>query len=658
MRLSAFHGRFLAFLAASTLWGPVALAEITYETAKTRRGPASITASLNLDQVSVSAAADGLKSVSLPEFSPLAQPGKPDLVTTGKMIAIPAGFRPILHVTKLVEKEMPNTIVEPYRKKFRCGGKDEYTAPDADLYGSKSVFPAQAVTLEDAGSFQGVRLARLAVYPMRQDFGKKSLRVIQKLEVRVDFEPIQGHPAVTADGQVKEAVALAPTMHRMLSKLVMNADDAVMPAPENQPETMIVIAADTLADSLKPLIAWKSQRGMNVLSYTYSEVGGSREAVFNKIKEIYDNSAVKPAFVLLAGNGTTMPTFRRPTSSGNAASDYPFTLLSGDDVVPDVLIGRIVADNAAEAAIYVRKAIAYEANADVEADWYARGTTIASNEGSNPSDVQYAEMIAGHLTSNTYVAVDGFYQGENTANSTNINRALNDGRSWMTYIGHGSGTSWGSTNGSYGLSQIAQVRNHNKLPVLVDVACDNGSFVNVSRCFGKAWMTHTVDGDLAGLSAYYGGSVSISWHPPAIMSVGAAKYHFEQATHSVGATTLAGQIYLMEEMGVNTETIDNLEWYNLFGDPSMLMRTATPTAYSVKHNFGANGLAVEAVDTDGLGVANLLVSVTPASGGKPIQVGRTDENGTATLPMNGHTSLEGSVLTLSGYNAETRQLSF
>src|SRR5262249_38248771 len=151
------------------------------------------------------------------------------------------------------------------------------------------------------------------------------------------------------------------------------------------------------------------------------------------------------------------------------------------------------------------KLIKYERDPEIGADWYAKGTTIASEEGNNPSDVDYVERVQASLLAGGYTSVDKFYQGEGTATATNIKGALNDGRSWLTYVGHGSGTGWGSTNTTFNVSTTRTLAN-TRLPIIVDVACDNGSFVDEDTCFGEAWVSQAANGVGAGAVSYWGAS--------------------------------------------------------------------------------------------------------------------------------------------------------
>jgi len=187
------------------------------------------------------------------------------------------------------------------------------------------------------------------------------------------------------------------------------------------------------------------------------------------------------------------------------------------------------------------------------------------------------------------------------------------------------------------------------------VACSNASWAYYPRCFGKAWVTNTSN---AGAIAFYGGSVSISWDPPAIMSVGISKYHFEKPVHSLGGSVLAGQMYLVEKMGTGNQVIDNMKWYNLFGDPSLIIRTDTPKEYSlttlVKPAINAITLEVSAVDLNGEPLSGLLISLMTPNG-NILGVGKTDSSGKVSMFLQ-VSSLNGMILTSSGYNMETQEV--
>ena len=228
---------------------------------------------------------------------------------------------------------------------------------------------------------------------------------------------------------------------------------------------------------------------------------------------------------------------------------------------------------------------------------------------------------------------------------------------WISYSVYGSGTSWGSTNDTFDVEAVSKLSNAGKLPVIIDVACLNASWVDINKPFGLAWVTATADGKNTGAVGFLGGSVSVSWNPPAVMSVGIAKYHFAKPVYTFGGSFIAGQLYLIEQMGTGADVTDNLKWYNLLGDPSLVMRTDMPKAYEVRQNLsrGSDGVVVniKATTLDGKGVAGLTASVSPADGA-PLAVAQTNANGEATIKLPAVHQIEPNTkLTTTGYNAET-----
>lgn len=618
----------------------------------TRDTVAPIDVELSIPYLDIEKSQDGFDEVLVNGLVPLGISGNPDLYTTGALIAVPNGFEPKVEILSKDTRELNNVVVKPSQKKFRCASPhNESFAFHSDLYRSNEIYPKEVVTLEEVGSLQGVRLVRVGINPLQMNMGSNSLSVTSEITVRVIFKEV-GKRGVTP---------LSKTFYQLVRTIAANGmgiNDSVIEVRE--PETMLVFVADVLKDGLMPLLEWKRAKGLGVEVITFSEAGGTKEKVKEYIQNYYDMHATKLTYLLFVGNGTTMPPFFESTGSGQAASDYRFSLLSGADVIPDALYGRIVANDLNELAIQVDRWIEYEKTPETGGLWYKSLMTIASNEGADPSDKEYAEQVQAALKAYTYTKADSFYQGTQTATSKNILAAAQEGRSWIAYFGHGSGTSWGSTNDTFDMATVGQLQNGGHLPVLIDVACLNASYVSIPTCFGKAWVTKQDEERNAGAVAFYGGSVSISWHPPAVMSVGIAKYHFEKPVYTLGGSMLAGQLYLLEKMGNTPDTIDNLEWYNLFGDPSLLVRTDTPKPYTIKTNIDEKAqrviITVKAVDSHGYGVAALLTSLKSETGVLPLAVANTNQEGLAVLEVSGQGQLEpNTMLTVTGYNVETYQ---
>ncbi len=633
----------------------------------------SLDIEFHLPFVDITKNADGFDEVQAKGLLPLSTPGYPDLAATGVLLAVPEGFDAQVNVLSIETRELSNIVVAPAQRNCRCSDpSNDLFVFHSNFYRSNGVYPEHVVAVETVGNLQEVPIKRVGIQPLRADMGRQSLQVTTHLKLRVQFQRLFR----------SKPVVLSNTFYQILRSLVVNGatlNDVIVEA--NQAETMLVFTADALKDSLTALLDWKKAKGIKLELFTLSQVGGTNEKLKSFLQQYYDSHSPKPTYVLFVGNAQSMPPFSVSTGSdwisGKASSDYPFSLLSGNDIIPDLLYGRLVADNSGEVQTQINRWIAYEKTPEATGSWYPRGVTIASAEGSGPSDREYAEMVANSLKTHTYDSVDAVLEAQGPSIVSSIAKNVDEGRSWLTYFGHGSGLGWGwntlPNQVRFDVESVAKLQNHPKLPVIIDVACENARYVpSVSgvvqcpstrypECFGKAWVNRAQQELSTGAVAFYGGTVSISWHPPAIMAVGVAKYHFEKRLSSLGASVLAGQMHLVEKMGTGSQVTDNLKWYALFGDPSLLMRTDTPKTYKVNTQVTEEPnrvqLNIKAIHNDGTGAAGLLTSLKSSNTNELLGVATTDNTGLAKLEVPGIGQLEpNTLLTVTGYNAETQQL--
>ncbi len=639
-------GLWASFGLAESLTFPVTTAsgnaEVSSRLMSGNRSVSSVELRFQMPRLEVNATDDGFQSVEARGLNTLSQPGLPNVPTAGSLIAVPAGFDISLEKVDERQQIVEEVIVEPAQRRFRCGpSSNEGFEFNRGVYEGASTFPETNLKLEEVGNFHGVRLVRVGFYPVRFQPSQRRVVVNPEMLVRVNFT------------QTRDAApsVIPASLYQMLRSSVANGNGLGSSVrPRRGPEVMWVVTADGLKSTIADLVAWKRAKGLVVDVMTVTETGSKKEDIKKFLKAKYDAASVKPTYLLMVGNKDTAPAYKESTASGAAATDWTYATIGTDEKIPAMFYGRLLADNADEAKLQASRWISYEKTPD-KGNWYPQATTIASSEGSNPSDKEYAEQIQAALKAGTYTKADGFYQADKTATAANIKGSVNEGRSWMAYFGHGSGTSWGSTNDSFGNAQVGELANGTRLPVIIDVACQNGSWINLSKCFGKAWVTQPTSGAVA----FYGGSVNISWHEPAVMSVGVAKNHFEKKITSLGGSVLAGQLYLFEKMGTGNNTLDNLKWYNLFGDPSMTIRTAVPASYQIAHEVRpiSGGYEVE-VSVKGSRLDGVSVALSAPESGT-LSVGSTNTHGSAILKVTGELP-SGTVLTATGYNLETRQI--
>jgi len=410
-------------------------------------------------------------------------------------------------------------------------------------------------TLEYMGDFRGTPITRLLLYPAT--FADNKFKIAPDLEVKIVLKKRQ--TGVTGKRELK----------------VGSIEDIYW---QERPVTsesskMLIIYNDSLQEGAEALGAFKASQGFSIQSLSLSQLGMTASQVKEKLHSLYLDPTSKMDFVMILGHEALFPTFYVNTQfDQQTPSDLPYFTMSGaDDFIPDVYYGRLAANSNDEILSYIQKL------RDHDSDRPALNSTprflaMASNEGLNPSDEQYIEMMVAPLRDGLHFRGRKLVQGQEESNPAQVNQEFSNGLQWVNYIGHGSGFAWPSLTQRYEASHIVEM-NHQKIrPVVIDVACQNGRF-SYERRMGERLINESSNGRPLGALAYYGGSVDISWDPPAIMAIGISQAVKESANQktSLGEILLKGQLYLLQKHSVKEDVIHNFSWYHLQGDPSLVM---------------------------------------------------------------------------------------
>jgi hypothetical protein len=319
-------------------------------------------------------------------------------------------------------------------------------------------------------------------------------------------------------------------------------------------------------------VEWKKQKGIPTTIINVSEIGNSSSKIMNYIQDFYDGSDL--AWVLLVGDAAEVAT---PSSFGGA-SDPSYSKVSGGDDYPDIFVGRFSAENINHVQTQVQRSVEYEISPQL-ADWYHRATGIASDEGPghyNEYDDEHMALIRLDLLSYNYDLVDEIYDPGATASQ--VTNALNNGRGFVNYCGHGSSVSWGTTG--FSNSNINSLVNDNMLPFIISVACVNGEF-NYGTCFAEAWLRATNGGNPTGAVATYMSSINQSWSPPMYAQDEAVDLLTAESSVTFGGICFNGSCLMIDVVGYGG--VEMFDTWHIFGDPSLQLFTDTPSSMTVNH---------------------------------------------------------------------------
>ncbi|MFP4436010.1 MAG: C25 family cysteine peptidase [Chloroflexaceae bacterium] len=270
--------------------------------------------------------------------------------------------------------------------------------------------------------------------------------------------------------------------------------------PQNGADYILITHGDFYAGAQR-LAEHRRTAGMRVATVRvedlYDEFNGGvfgPDAIRNFLQYAYQNwQRPAPSYVLLLGDAHVdyrnyqdmpgavnyVPTQMVPAAIDlrDVPSDNWFVTVNGADILPDMFIGRLAVQSVAQADAVIDKLIAYD-QSPADQPWQRR-VLLAADDGA-PEYVANSEELAGRLPGDYTVRrvyAEEYPPGNPTSD---IIDAFDAGSLLVNYTGHGSVGGWGiwrSGNRIFEHTNVAQLRNTDKLPVVTVANCLNGYFV-------------------------------------------------------------------------------------------------------------------------------------------------------------------------------------
>ncbi|MCI0407045.1 MAG: C25 family cysteine peptidase, partial [Acidobacteria bacterium] len=241
---------------------------------------------------------------------------------------------------------------------------------------------------------------------------------------------------------------------------VRRLSSGTLKGAENQADYLL-LAPEAFLGAAQPLLDRRQSQGLVAKGVALEEVYeqfGHGEVSPGAIKEFLEYayhqwSSPSPRYVLLLGDATydpkdylktgvknQLPGFPVKTSYLWTVSDPAYAAVNGEDLVPDIAVGRLPAASVEEASALVSKVLAYE---DGGQDLSGRAVLVADNADLAGNFEQDADEIASTLLA----ARDPrkiYYSQLLGATRSSIIDAFDQGASLMSYMGHGGTAVWAS----------------------------------------------------------------------------------------------------------------------------------------------------------------------------------------------------------------------
>lgn len=356
-----------------------------------------------------------------------------------------------------------------------------------------------------------------------------------------------------------------------------------------QGDKMLVIAHSDFEKVLAPFLHWKNQMGIQTTLLTTNEINRSPYALKELIQDFYKKNP-ELGYVLLVGDAHLVPFF--PGTEGNAfneEADPMYGLLEGEDQYPEVVVARIPVENNQDLEKVIKKSMSYERD-ELMGNWPMAASGIASDQGW-PSDKQRADKIRKLLLSKQYNRVDRLY--DPNVVTSEILDAINDGRGYMNYTGHGSITSW--VTGEFSNDEVDRLENYGKWPMIISVACVNGKFsYEGGDSFAERWLKAGTLAQPTGAIGIFASSTNQSWVPPTVGQAKIAQLITSSSGFSIGQLMTQGSIAVLDD---NSSTaVQTFQTWHIFGDPSIQLRNTQSLLAKLEY---ANKIKIENPNSNG-----------------------------------------------------------
>lgn len=540
--------------------------------------------------------------ISVPKMVSLLETSAPDLpfYAVSAIIGDQADMRVEVISSKYTDFE--NYEIAPSKGNF-SRKIDPTTVPYTygEMYNQNAFYPGQRADLQEPYILRNYRGQAVSIYPFAYNPVTKTLRVFHEMTVAIVKIGTGGENQLSRRSQ---EIATDPEFKYLYDNHFINfAETQGRYAVVEEEGNMIVICHGPYMEAMEPFVAWKKTIGRPIEMFDVATIGSTPAEIKSFITDYYNDNGL--THVLLVGDHQHVPSYNNSSSGGY--SDNYYAYLEGNDSYNELFVGRFSAESTTHVTTMVNRLITYERDLDENADWLAVGTGVARNEGAggghNGGEADYVHMdyIRDSLLNYTYTTVNREYDGgvPGTPNTTaaQISQRINDGTSIINYCNHGSQNSW--SVGGYSSSDVENLTNTDRWPVIWAVACDNGKFTNGS-CFAEAWTRAEHNGEPAGAIGTMMSWISQPWTPPMTgqdeMVTILVEGYENNIKRTLGGNSINGSMKMLDLHGSSGRSTHDT-WI-LFGDPSMTMRTDVPAQMTVSHPstlfLGMTDLAVNA----------------------------------------------------------------
>ena len=523
-------------------------------------------------------------TIELDGTTPMLSKGNPDLPKLAASLIIPNQDQMQLEIISASYKDFDNIAIAPSKGNLtRDIDPASVAFSYSNTYQNNEFFPEQISGLNSPYILRDYRGQAINVFPFQYNPVTKTLRVYYDISLKLSSAG-KSTDNILPDNKVVSKVS--SEYRKIYDRHFLNFSSSKY-VPVEETGSMLIISYGAFMPAVMPLMYWKIAEGIETNIVDVATIGNA-QAIKNYVKNYYSEHGL--TYLLLVGDHQQVPSFHE-----NAGySDNSFSYVSGTDHYPDIFVGRFSGENETHINTQVAKLLKYEINPNTTGDWMQKVIGIGSDQGpgdDNEYDYQHIRGLLTECDNYTYSGMAEFFDGSQggldaPGNPTPamVGAAVNEGYGAIVYCGHGSQNSWGSSG--YSSNNVNTLTNTDQLPFIFSVACVNGDFTN-GTCFAEAWLRAKQGENLTGAIATMMSTINQSWNPPmegqdemvAILT----ESYASNIKRTFAGIAINGCLKMNDSYG-GTAGTDMTDTWTVFGDPSVMIRTANAQTLTATHS--------------------------------------------------------------------------
>ena len=489
---------------------------------------------------------------------------------------------------------------------FQGESDADHINKNESFYSGTQSYPESQITVSERMRARNMELVSVSTIPFSYNPETKTLEVFTNIEIEV-----------TESDSNSERETITMKRSRLFEDLygdmIVNFETSNRDEDYQKPAILYICGGDSCDNSyVQSLFDWRHQQGYIVYSATESEVGGnnaSTSEIKNYIEdavETWDNPPEMVGLIGDTGGSYSLPCYSHDWGGGwygyNGPTDFDYTQLSGNDLLSDVLIGRISASSSSDLANIINKTIQYEKGNYQSEDWFEGAALVGDPSSSGVSTIITNQYIQNMMENFGFEDIDTNYGDGNYDDW--VEDRFDEGILYYNY------------RGFYGSSGIGQSGFNNgfETPFVTTLTCGTGDFdgTSDSENFVRTGSVSNPSGAVAAIGVATTGTHTAYNN---IVNMGIYEGIFSKGLDYASAAMTSGHLAIYNTYPSNpgdaTETF--ISWSNLIGDPALHLWTDTPQDFSANYpnsiTQGTTNLDIIVNDESGNPVQNAIVTI-------------------------------------------------